>query len=429
MLNDCFFSSRLIRLCVKRIAGMLFVICCFAFHQECLAQRVATLRVPNTNATGPVYIDLDQISDLPDSLLSLTEVKGNHRTSVPFQIEHGYHRFIWWSPKSGVAYELEKVSRPVAYNADVLVKEENGAMIVENKDKPLLQYNYKTAYPPPGVDTVFKRSGFIHPLWSPSGNILTRLSPPDHYHHFGLWNPWTKVLFEGKEVDFWNLVKKQGTVRFSSFLSRQQGPIFAGFRTLQKHVVLNDSTGEKTALNEVWDVRAFPVSDKSWILDFTSVLTCATDSPVILQEYRYGGFGFRATEDWNDNNSKILTSANKTRKDADASAARWCMIDGDMRKGHSGILFMSYPSNYNYPEPMRVWPEKMNKRGDVFFSFSPTRNKDWPLQPGKSYVLKYRMLVYEGSISAEQAEAAWKDFAQPPRVMVINTVKNSSEDK
>jgi hypothetical protein len=29
-----------------------------------------------------------------------------------------------------------------------------------------------------------------------------RVQAPDHSHHYGLWNPWTKVLFEGDTVDF-----------------------------------------------------------------------------------------------------------------------------------------------------------------------------------------------------------------------------------
>jgi hypothetical protein len=405
---------------LQKITGTVFVIGAITFHEECNAQRIATLTVSNVFAERvPAYIDLDKLTSQPDSLISLIQVKQNHKKAVPFQVEHGYHRFLWWVPQKNTVYKLV-AGKGQEHPALVDIKKDNGELLITNNGKPLLQYNFKTVYPPQGVDSVFKRSGFIHPLWSPAGIVLTRISPPDHRHHFGVWNPWTKVLFEGKEVDFWNLYKKEGTVRFAKFLDEEEGQIFAGFRALQEHVVLNDPHGEKVAMNEVWDVRAFPVNDKMWICDFTAALTCATNSPVTLQEYRYGGFGFRATGEWNDDNSKVLTSANKTRKDTDASTARWCMIDGDIKSGHSGVLFMSYPSNYNFPEPMRVWPEKMNKRGDVFFSFSPTRNKDWPLVPGESYVLKYRMLIYDGTITKERAEAEWKSFANPPQVKITN---------
>lgn len=398
----------------------------FGFTRNGSAQVIATLTAPATHNTMdiPVSINLDPVTLLPDSALMLQEVTGNRRTPVAFQIIPGEHRFLWWSIKSDGntgkqrVYELVKGKAPAPAEAAVLLTDHDGALLITSAGKKVLQYNYKTVYPPPGVDTVFKRSGFIHPLWSPAGNVLTRINAPDHYHHFGIWNPWTDVLFRGKIVDFWNLVKKEGTVRFVRFISREQGPVFSGFTALQDHVVLNDPAGEQVALHEQWQVQVYNTGARMWLWDFTSILNCATPDPVTLKEYRYGGFGFRATPDWNDNNSRVLTSEHKTRKDADASTARWCMVDGAVNNGHSGVLFLSYPANYNFPEPMRVWPEKMNGRGDVFFSFSPTRNKDWPLEPGKTYALKYRMLVYEGQLSAAQAEEAWQAFAHPPQVNI-----------
>ncbi len=40
------------------------------------------------------------------------------------------------------------------------------------------------------------------------------------------------------------------------------------------------------------------------------------------------------------------------------------------------------------------------------------------LQPGGTYGLKYRMFVYDGKITAQQAERLWRDYASPPRVDV-----------
>lgn len=76
-------------------------------------------------------------------------------------------------------------------------------------DKLLFSYNYTTVYPAPGVDSVYKRSGFIHPLKTLGGEVMTNCSPADHYHHFGLWYAWTKTTFEGNEIDFWNLTKNK----------------------------------------------------------------------------------------------------------------------------------------------------------------------------------------------------------------------------
>jgi hypothetical protein len=172
-------------------------------------------------------------------------------------------------------------------------------------------------------------------------------------------------------------------------------------------------------MNEVWEIKAYNNTGR-FMFDFISTLNMASQSKLIIKEYRYAGLGLRATSEWTNKNSEALTSEGKTRKDTDGSRARWCMIDGETSKGHAGILLMSCPSNYNHPEPIRMWPEDSNNgRGDVFFNFCPTKNMDWVLEPGKDYALKYRIIVFDQPVSATEAEAAWNDFAYPPVVKFI----------
>lgn len=401
---------------------ILLFFCFFSTDAQIIARLTLTAK---SSMSAPASVNLDELTSLPASQLSLKEINGANKNEIPFQVENGNRRYLWWMIQQGKPgkhiYELSQKPAGTGKESNAInLSTDTSNLLITAQGKTVLQYTFGMHYPPAGVDTFFKRSGFIHPLWSPSGNVLTRINAPDHYHHMGLWNPWTHVQFMGKEIDFWNLGDKKGTVRFSHFISKYSGEVFAGFKALQQHVAFNVPTAgkETTALNEVWNIKVYNTGNKIWICDFTSSLNCATDSTVILKEYRYGGFGFRASEAWNNQNSKVLTSEGKNRKEADASTARWCMIDGDMKKGRSGILFLSYPANYNHPEPMRVWPVDANKRGDVFFSFSPTRNKDWVLEPGKDHVLRYRMLIYDGEITAKQAEEAWNNFAHPPVITI-----------
>src|SRR5690606_5097035 len=147
--------------------------------------------------------------------------------------------------------------------------------------------------------------------------------------------------------------------------------------------------------------------------DVTSVLRPVTDADVILKEYRYGGLGFRATAAWTHANSRVLTSSGKTRKNADGSLERWALISGKLGEDEGGILFLSHPDNYNFPEPVRVWPEDANGgRGDQFFNFSPTKNKDWTLRSGDIYTLRYRLIVFDDALPAEDAERMWKSFSK-----------------
>jgi len=280
----------------------------------------------------------------------------------------------------------------------------------------VLRYNHAIVPPPAGSSPLYKRSGFIHPLWSPAQAVLTNIHPPDHIHHMGLWMPWTKTHFEGRNVDFWNLKEGQGTVRFVKFLSTTEGPVFGGFRALQEHVNLNAPGGEKVALNEVWDVRVWNTGGAGkgfWIVDFTSTQECASSSPLELPAYRYGGFGFRATAEWKQGLADYLTSEGKTRKDGHATRAKWCIAHGPTSKGDAGIVFMSHPDNREFPEPMRLWPG-----GDIFFNFCPIQKKAWVLEPGNKYVFNYRMFVYNGRMTAEKAERCWQDFGNPPKIAV-----------
>jgi len=402
---------------------------CFSMLTVANAQRIATMEViqqkQNQSLDIPVSIQLDKITYLPDSVISLVEVKNNKRIPVAYQIENKGQRTLYWMMKqdNGVAakriFELEKgVPLKIADHIKTVTKD--GALIVTANHKNLLQYNFKTMYPPKGVDTAFKRSGFIHPLWTPHGQSLTRINAPDHYHHYGLWNPWTHVMFEGEMIDFWNLKDKKGTVRFANFVSVSEGAVYADYQTLHEHIAFKKNGEKKVAINELQSVRIYqPKPDQDYyIADITIQMNCAGDSPVTLKEYRYGGLGWRATEKWQDSNSETLTSEGKTRKDADGTKARWVIVQGSLDSDYGGAVMMSYPSNYNYPEPLRIWPEKMNGKGDVYANFSPTKDKDWPLLKGRDYILKYRFLVFNGKFNKEKAEAAWQGFANVPQVTV-----------
>jgi hypothetical protein len=392
------------------------------------SQKIASLEVKLPMTTYgvdlPVSVNLDEITYLSDTLLTLYEVKGKSRIPLPFQIEPGGSRKLHWivKAKDGASgkYLYELVKERSDQDAEIASSVKDGTLVIHKGSQNLLQYYYKTVYPPEGADTAYKRSGFIHPLWAPHGQVLTRIQPPDHYHHYGIWNPWTHVLYEGDTIDFWNINSRQGTVRFSKFVSVENGSVYSEFAVLHEHVVLKKGGGEKVAMNELQSVRVYPSQSNKdfFIVDFNIQLNCADESPVKLLEYSYAGLGWRTTEKWDNKNSMVLTSEGKTRKDADGSKARWCIIQGEIDDDYAGVVMMSFPTNYNFPEPLRIWPEDQYNRGDMFANFCPTKNMDWLLMPRQNYVLKYRFLVYNGHMDEEKAESAWDYYAFPPEIKI-----------
>ncbi len=380
----------------------------------------------------PVSADLEGISKSDTMSFQLFEKLKGQLVEKPFQLEPAYVLRMWWildgTTEAGKKREffLYKNSPQAVLNGITIVVTSE-AIILKKGDSEILHYQKSVMYPPAKVDTVYRRSGFIHPLMSPSGNILTRVSPPDHYHHVGLWNPWTRVKIGDHVSDFWNLNERQGTVRFAGINSTVNGPVYGGFSVKQDHIDFQGKKPEELAINEIWDVRAWNTEPleglNAYLIDLTTFLSVAGNSPITFEAYRYGGgIGIRANEEWTRDNSTVLTSEGKSRPDADGTRSRWTDLNGAFKNnGQSGIIFFSHPANREHPEPMRVWPENANdNRGDVFFEFCPIRYKEWVLNPGNVYRLKYRMLVYDGKIDRTIAERIWNDFAYPPVVKVLS---------
>ncbi|WP_245802790.1 DUF6807 domain-containing protein [Cyclobacterium lianum] len=393
-----------------------------------MAQKIARIAVEmpvSSKYAYPVSISLDPVTHTADSLLTMMEVTEKGAEQIPFQIDHMGERTLHWVVKpamgAGMLRTFELHRKPSgSASGSLTVRQTDKALIIAKGAKDLWQYNHATVHPPEGADPAYARSGFVHPMWSPSGKSLTRIQPPDHYHHYGLWNPWTRAEYKGETIDFWNLKEKQGTVRFANFVSKTHGPVFAGYKVLHEHLVLQNRSEPEVAMREIQGTRIFALdeADSYYLADISILLNPASDHPVTLKEYRYGSLGWRATEKWNRDNSEVITSEGLNRKAADGSLARWCIVQGEIDEDYASVVMMSFPANYNHPEPLRIWPEDIYDRGDMYANFAPTKNMDWDLAPGKTYLLNYRFLVSSEKISPEDAEAAWQQFANSPKITI-----------
>jgi hypothetical protein len=391
-----------------------------------------------TRIDTPVTARLDGVPlGFPSDEIRLVEVKGSRRVNVPVQLEAGSPPRLWWvlsgktEAGSKRTYELVKGSKTAA--AGVSANKNNKVLWIEKDGKKVLSYNHALVPPPPMEDMgekykqtrdLYYRSGFIHPLWSPTGSVLTNIHPDDHYHHVGIWMPWTKTKFEGKDVDFWNLGAGQGTVRFKRFLSTTSGPVYGGFQAEHEHIALKTDKGEKVVLKEVWDVRVYNVGGRGkgyWLWDFVSAQRCVADSSLVLEKYRYGGFGFRGAAEWTGEKAAYLTSQGRTRKDGHTTRARWCDTAGVSDGQWKGVTHFSHPDNFRHPEPMRIWPEFEQ---EVFFNWAPVQVDDFELKPGKDHIYRYRLYVHEGKVDVENTERLWNDYAHPPNVE-IETIESS----
>ena len=377
----------------------------------------------------PVSVDVTGLlSENRPEQMELVEHTADGTKVVPFQIEADNSvSLLWWvlegETPAGTTRTYKLYKKNTGSTFQSISTEDTGEAIhfLSGEGQKILAYHYALTPVPEGVDEIYRRAGYIHPLWSPAGEVLTRIQPPDHYHHYGIWNPWTHTEFEGKEIDFWNLIKGQATVVVNGKPMFAGGPVYGQLRSLHQHLVKKDSlsNSDKVALNEIWDIRVWnqEAQPQVWLVDFSSTLSCASESPLTIKEYRYQGFGFRANKNWDDQTAQLITSEGKNKADGNGTRARWCNVNGPGESGRFGIVFITNPANYNFPEQLRIWPVGTNEgKENVFVNFNPAQDRDWILEPGHLYTLRYRMVIYDGDSDHIDAEQYWNDYINPPMI-------------
>jgi hypothetical protein len=145
------------------------------------------------------------------------------------------------------------------------------------------------------------------------------------------------------------------------------------------------------------------------IIDLTSTQTCATDKPLKLPKYHYGGLGVRSSEQWNAVDAvTMLTSEGLDRKAGDNTKAKWVHLGGVVDGTPTGIAVLIHPSNFRFPQPLRLNPKNPQ------LCVAPSQDGDWAIEPGKPYVSKYRLLVFDGKPDAKWIEAQWQSYSQNP---------------
>ncbi len=282
--------------------------------------------------------------------------------------------------------------------------------------KEALTYQGEKSPLPQGYKPEFHRGGYIHSVMTPAGVLVTDDYPPNHRHHHGVWSPWTKTEFEGRHPDFWNMGDGTGGVEFVAIDSAWSGIASAGVVARHRFVDLTAKPEPKYPLNETWTVRAYPQAKMGQpvnVFDVSLVQTCATEAPLKLLKYIYGGIGFRGNREWDGAaNLKVLTSEGKERAAANEQRAKWFRASGLVDGKTASIVVLCHPSNFRFPQPLRVHPT------EPFICWAPPQMGDFEITKDTPYKAQYRYIVADGEPPAEAIERLWLDYAEPVGVVV-----------
>lgn len=255
----------------------------------------------------------------------------------------------------------------------------------------------------------FKASNFLHPLQTPSGFTVTQIQPRDHMHHLGVWWPWKHVETKGRKILFWELQQGDGIIEAQGAQATADGFTATSHYRDRRH-----PGGTATLLHETVNVQVSDIVDTpaaGYFLDLEIIQQSAVEHPITVTTYRYSGFAIRGTAFWTNQNSTCLTSEGKDRGNSNATRARWVRLEGATdADGTAGIILMTHPENFDYPEWLRTW-DRRSHNGAFFINFNSVQKKPWRYEPGERYTRRYRMFVYDGTVTPEQADALQRTYA------------------
>ncbi|MEQ1853665.1 MAG: PmoA family protein [Chthoniobacteraceae bacterium] len=306
----------------------------------------------------------------------------------------------------------------VVFASDIQVEKVGSLLRFATGGKAICDYQMEAGDVPEGVPAVFKHGAHLHPVYSPSGKIVTGNHPEDHRWHRGIWMAWTKTESGDSHPDFWNQGKGDGKgkssdqvlaeVRFDRLVKSWGGAGSGGF--ISRHRFLDHSHApDREVLNETWEVS---VSQRQLrdrlanIIDLISTQTCAGDKPLKLPKYYYGGLGVRGNLQWNPVDAvTMLTSEGHDRAKGGSTKAKWVHIGGMVDGAPTGMAVLIHPSNFRFPQPLRLNPKNPQ------LCIAPSQDGDWAIEPGKPYVSRYRFLVFDGLPDPVWIDAQWNAYA------------------
>jgi len=280
-------------------------------------------------------------------------------------------------------------------NNSVTFEDNESAIIAKIGDKSVFQYNYKTQKPDK-IQEYYKRSGFIHPVYSPGGAVITEGFPKKHTHHHGMFNAWVNTKFRDKKIDFWNQQDETGTVVFKEILKVTSSRNYGLLTTKQQHLAFIDGD-TIPVLEEIWTIKVYNDTDP-FIWDITVEQKNISPSNFQILKYHYGGLAFRGRDEWYSEESalendeidvdfQVTTNFHKSRLAANHTIPKWVSMYGQIGETTMNLVVIPLSNNPEFQDYVRVHPDL------PYFCFTPVVEKGFDLKPSETFKARYRIIT------------------------------------
>jgi hypothetical protein len=254
----------------------------------------------------------------------------------------------------------------------------------------------------------YERTGFFHPIYSPAGQVVTDDFPAGYAHQHGFFTAWTNTTFRDSFVDFWNTHKGLAFVQHEGITDIEQQEDHLSFKAhLAHHSMAHDKLERANSWTVLYETLTIHVHNRSapFVWDVRSEQTNVTEDTLFLNKHLYGGLGIRGSKHWNAKDTTnfmgladFLTSEGLARDSANHTRPEWTAIYGDLPGGKAGMAVIPHPENFRWPVPVRVHPDL------PYFSVSPVTEAAFFIEPGETYVSRYRVVVFDGEVQAKEID-------------------------
>ncbi len=291
-----------------------------------------------------------------------------------------------------------------------------------NRERVVWQFNFDKKQGKP----------YFHPVCLTDGTELTWHRPPDHPWHYGLWFSWKYI----NGLNYWEEDRKtglsQGRTRINNIKVKPRDDYSAQIAMqLSYH-----PPDQPAVLTESCRIRVGkPDEDGRYHIDWISRFAAGAadvllDRTPITGEKDgkswggYAGLSVRVAK--NVTNWHLTDSEGRKDLEAHGKKARW-MNFGGLTAGRKdfSIAVFDHPDNVRHPSPGFVIMDPKVPFG--YFSPALLFDKPYTLPAGKSFSLKYRVLIHPGRAEKNLLEAEWKSFSETTDIQArIEPAKNSN---
>jgi len=265
-----------------------------------------------------------------------------------------------------------------------------------------------------------QKKPYFHPVALTDGIVLTWNSPPDHPWHHALWFAW-KYL---NGVNYWERDRRTGQPEgrtewhdvkvvtrpdHSASLSmdlnyrtHDEPPVLTEKRTIEVSAPDNDSVYRFD-----W-TSAFTAGSEDVVFDRTPL----PDEPGGKAFGGYAGLSVRFAKALEERQAATTAGpAEFSQQSRHRSKAPAMDYNGTINGQPVGIAICDHPDNLNQPTPWYA----IRSKSMSYFSPAVICYGPYTLPAGKSFTLRYRVIVHPGRWDADRLRAEYKQFAESAR--------------